>query len=211
MSKAGVRQAPVMNGSVVQLSVKAFSGLLMIIALGCSRDHPVRPPLQTQEHRFPVDVVLTAENLYWSHFTPKDYFNPVSAARFEVWIVGTYNKSGNSPGLYGWLRVTFADSAGIFDNEFYYDNYRLLLYNSHLCPAFLPGGDSLVTAFLGSADPVFTLGGGPGTGYSIHLELAAGVSDVVSDSACTAEVAVSLADTLHIVEIIYEVSSQVNR
>lgn len=129
-------------------------------------------------------------------------------SRFEVSVVGSYNKSGISPGIYGWLRATFADSAGNFSNQFYADDYHLLKFNSHRCPAFVMGSDSLVAAFLGSADTVFTLGGGPGTGYSIHIEMAAATFDVVGDSSCVADTAVALDDTLHISEVIYKVYSE---
>jgi hypothetical protein len=161
-----------------------------------------------QEFAFPVDVTLTRNNLAWAHFTPKDYYNPAEMSRFEVWIKGRYNKSGMSPGLYGWLRITFADSAGNFSNIFYDYDYISLEYNAHGCPAFINGEDSLVSAYVGSAKDVLTLGEGPGSGYSILLAMAAAVADAVSDSSCVADTAIAPDDTMHISEIRYKVYSE---
>jgi hypothetical protein len=177
--------------------------LISVMSVGCHRPTSVAPP-KLHEHRFAVDVTLTRNNLRWEHFTPKDYYNPDGSGRCDVYIIGKYNKAGVSPGFYGWLRGTFADSAGNFDygpGNVFYEAIRL---DSIDCPSFIEGGDTLATAFVGSADHINELGGGPGSGYSIHISLAAGVPDAVSNTLCTADTAVAPDDTVYISEIVFK-------
>ena len=178
--------------------------LCFVVGGGCHR-HPlsVAPP-KLREHRFAVDVTLTRNNLAWEHFTPKDYFNPEGSGRFDVYIIAKYNKAGTSPGLYGWLRGSFADSAGHFDYGAGNVFYKAIRLDSIDCPSFVEGGDTTATAFIGSADHISELRGGPGSGYSILISLAAGVPDAVSNSLCTADTAVAPDDTIHISEIVFK-------
>lgn len=194
--------------STMTLVIRGALCLIVVLCLaaGIACKKPLGPktrPMQT--HRFPVDVTLTRNSMGWEHFTPSDYYNPAVTSRIEIWVRAQYNKSDLSPGVYSWLRVTFADSAGHFSNTFQPYDYEMARYDTLYCSAPITGGDTTVTAYLGTVETVHTLAGGPGSGYSVLLWLAAGIPDAVSDEACTADTAVAADDTVHVSEIIYKV------
>lgn len=203
MSVFEVRSASDGVRMVIRNLVPTMVVLLLVAGGGCKKPLQQRIPAM-QTYRFPVDVTLTRSNLGWEHFTPSDYYNPAASSHIEVWIKAQYNKSGTSPGLYGWLRTTFADSSGHFSDSFEPYDYHTAVYNPSYCSAPVAGEDTAVMSFLGTVD-VYPLVGGPGSGYSIAIWLAAAVPDAVADTVCLADTAVALDDTVHISEITYKV------
>lgn len=177
---------------------------IFIVSSDCERrGEYVIPEPKYADYRFPVDVILTADNLTWGHFTPKDYFQlSEHSIDFEVRIVGTYNHSGESPGLYGWLRRTLSDSTGFFSNEFTDEDYTFLYVDPRRCYASVPGGDTLAIGILGRPNYLLPVFGGPGSGYSIVIVCSAYYPSL-DDSTCQVPWAITAADTIHVTEIWY--------
>lgn len=182
--------------------------ILQIVVLGGCSNHPTVPPNRLLEtHEFPVDVTLTKTNQGWGHFTTKDYYNPKEFGTIKVYVTATYNKPKVSPGFYGWMRTSFADSAGNFDNNQSEDMFQTLIANTDQCAAYLLPDSPDSTAFLGEIRGFSPLLGGPGSGYSIGIYLAEAVFDAVNLPSCVADSVLAADDTLHISKITYKLLS----